>query len=157
MTNTQQITAKTKNMKTLALMVAAMFLALSLSLIAVQKQASASTTFLVNVPGDTQDADTADDLCDVNPFGPGDQCTLRAAIQQANATPGADVINFGIPDSFGADVKTIHVGATSISNGPLPTITDPVTINGYSQKGSSVNTLAKGTNAKLIIHTSEFS
>jgi hypothetical protein len=33
----------------------------------------------------------------------------------------------------------------------LPTITDPVTIDGYTQPGASPNTLAKGTNAKLMI------
>ena len=37
-------------------------------------------------------------------FTGGDQCTLRAAIQQANATAGADTINFAIP---GTGVKTI--------------------------------------------------
>ena len=49
-----------------------------------------STTFTVNIPGDVRDANTGDDRCDVNPFGTGDQCSLRAAIEQANRTPGAD-------------------------------------------------------------------
>jgi hypothetical protein len=33
----------------------------------------------------------------------------------------------------------------------LPPLTDAVTITGYTQDGASVNTLAKGTNAKLMI------
>ncbi|HET7270542.1 MAG TPA: hypothetical protein VFI90_05585 [Rubrobacter sp.] len=122
--------------------------ALSLWLLAAPRPAHASTTFTVNIPGDTN---TADNLCNVNLFGPGEQCTLRAAIQQSNATTGADAIDFGIPDSFGTGVKTIHVGATSPSNGSLPFISDTVTIDGYSQPGSSVNTSKKGTNAKLVV------
>jgi trimeric autotransporter adhesin len=60
----------------------------------------------------------------------------------ANDTPGADTINFNL---FGTGVHTIS------PNTGLPNITDQVTINGYSQPGASVNTLAKGTNAKLMI------
>ena len=67
---------------------------LSLWLLAAPRPAHASTTFTVNIPGDTN---TADNLCDVNLFGPGEQCTMRAAIQQSHATTGADAIDFGIP------------------------------------------------------------
>jgi hypothetical protein len=134
-------------------LVALAVLTMTASLLAVMavRPASASTTFTVNYPYDTSDATSADSLCDVATFIPGEQCTLRAAIQQANATQGADAIHFGIPDSYGAGVKTIHVGATSPSNGELPPITDTVTIDGYTQPGSSENTLAKGTNAKIMI------
>jgi CSLREA domain-containing protein len=112
--------------------------------------AHAATTFTVNIPGDTRDANTQDNLCDVNLFGSGNQCTLRAAIEQANATPGTDAINFNIPDDvFGAGVKTIRVGATG--NGALPPITDQVTIDGYTQPGTSPNTKAVGNNAALKI------
>jgi hypothetical protein len=118
-------------------------------LILAGQTAQAATTFIVNLPGDTRDADIGDGLCDVNLFGSGQQCTLRAAIEQANATPGADIINFNIPDDFGAGVKTINVGSTG--NGRLPTVTDQVSINGYTQPGASPNTLARGTNANLLI------
>jgi CSLREA domain-containing protein len=118
-------------------------------LILVGQTAQAATNFMVNLLRDTHDADLGDNLCDVNLFGSGQQCTLRAAIEQANATPGADVINFDIPDDLGIGVKTINVGATD--NGELPTITDQVSINGYSQPGASPNTLARGTNANLLI------
>jgi CSLREA domain-containing protein len=69
-------------------------------------------------------------------------CTLREAIVNANNTPGADTINFNIG---GTGVKTIF------PTSELPLITDPVTIDGYSQPGSSPNTLDKGTNAILKI------
>src|SRR6476620_6411024 len=80
--------------------------------------------------------------------------TLREAIASANSNAnvnadvvavgayGADTINFNIA---GAGVKTI-TPATA-----LPTITDQVTINGYTQPGASMNTLATGDNAVLLI------
>jgi hypothetical protein len=108
--------------------------------------AHASTTFTVNLPTDVAEDNSTDGLCDVAPAAGGSQCTLRAAIQQANATAGADTINFAIP---GTGVQTIAVGSQGF--GALPTITDPVSINGYTQPGSSPNTLATGDNAVLKV------
>ena len=72
--------------------------------------------------------------------------SLRQAILDANATPndstGPDDIRFAIP---GAGVKTI--APTSA----LPNITEAVVIDGYTQAGSSTNTLAVGSNAALLI------
>src|SRR5437588_7769136 len=61
------------------------------------------------------------------------------------SSPGGtpDVINFNIA---GAGVKTISV--TGIAE---PTIIRPLTINGYSQAGASVNTLANADNAVILI------
>ena len=70
--------------------------------------------------------------------------SLRQAITDANANPGADTINFNIP---GAGVHTIVLTTW------LPNTTDPVTVDGYTQPGSSPNTLplAQGTNAVLNV------
>jgi hypothetical protein len=68
--------------------------------------------------------------------------SLRQAILDTNTTAGADTIEFNIP---GTGVQTIFPSTA------LPVIAQPVTINGYSQPGASVNTLAKGTNAKLLV------
>jgi hypothetical protein len=69
--------------------------------------------------------------------------TLRSAIQYINAQgQPSNTINFGIS---GTGPFTI-APATD-----LDAITSPVTINGYSQSGSSVNTLAVGDNAVLQI------
>lgn len=68
--------------------------------------------------------------------------SLRAAIEAANATPGTDTIAFSIP---GTGLHTIQPGS------PLQAITDPVVIDGYTQPGSSPNTLAEGDNAVLKI------
>lgn len=75
--------------------------------------------------------------------GPG---SLRQAILDANANPGADTINFNIP---GSGVQTI--APTSV----LPDITGAVAINGYSQPGSSANTLANGDNAVILVRLDE--
>src|SRR5262249_8120778 len=71
--------------------------------------------------------------------GPG---SLRDAILAANGNPGRDVITFNIP---GSGAQTIFLQS------PLPTVTDPVVIDGYTQPGASPNTLPQGGNAVLLI------
>ncbi len=71
--------------------------------------------------------------------------SLRQAIESANDEvnfPGHDTISFNIPGDGP------HIIAP---NSALPNITAPVTIDGYSQPGSSVNTAKTGTNAVLKI------
>ncbi len=70
------------------------------------------------------------------------ECTLREAIVFANANPGPDFITFNIP---GAGVHTITPAT------PLPTISDTVSIDGYTQPGASENTLAGGDDAVVLI------
>ena len=52
--------------------------------------------YVVNSVGDEPDTDLMDTFCDTDPITAGPQCTLRAAIEQANATAGADEIQFSI-------------------------------------------------------------
>jgi CSLREA domain-containing protein len=104
--------------------------------------ANAAVTFTVNSTGDESDLNLSNTRCDVSP-ATGRQCTLRAAIEEANDTPGADLIRFNISSS--ATVKTISPAS------PLPPITDQVTIDGYTQPGASPNTLATGNDAVLKI------
>jgi len=89
--------------------------------------ANASTTFTVNQTGDQYDFSLSDNVCDADFFLKGPQCTLRAAIGQANATAGADTITFSIGASGGA--QTISPGSA------LPTITEAVTIDATTQPG----------------------
>jgi CSLREA domain-containing protein len=91
---------------------------------------AAPQTFSVNTTDDHDDGN-----CDAD-------CTLREAMNAANANAGADTIGFNIP---GAGAHTIS------PTSPLPLITDPVTIDGYTQSGASPNTLANGNNAVLRI------
>src|SRR3989442_15664896 len=67
--------------------------------------------------------------------GPG---SFRQALLDANLNPGLDTIAFNIS---GDGVHTIQPAIT------LPQITDPVLIDGYTQPGSSPNTLLDGNNA----------
>jgi hypothetical protein len=73
--------------------------------------------------------------------------SLRQAILNSNGTTGPNIIQFNIP---GTGVHTISPLTV------LPTITQPVTIDGYTQPGSSVNTNAttKGINAVILIQLS---
>jgi hypothetical protein len=86
--------------------------------------------------------------------------SLREAIQSINAgfNINADVVasgSYGVSDtvnfniSAGGTVQTINVGSTG--NGALPALIKPMTINGYSETGASMNTLANGDNAKILI------
>ncbi len=52
--------------------------------------AASATTFTVNTTADGNDFNTADPFCDADPGTDGEQCTLRAAVQQTNAQPGLD-------------------------------------------------------------------
>jgi trimeric autotransporter adhesin len=122
---------------------------LVVGLVAPPADAATTTTphIVVNSELDWADLDPNDGICDAT-ASLDINCTLRAAIQQANAHPGPDVIDFDISGLIRdpvTGVATIPVGT------PLPVITDPVVVNGYSQQGSQVNTLAKGTNAKPLI------
>lgn len=82
---------------------------------------------IVNIENDESDPNTADGFCDVDTSTPGLQCSLRAAIQEANARNGFDVINFDIP---GSGIHTI-----SPLTQPLPAITERVSVSGTSQPG----------------------
>jgi hypothetical protein len=74
--------------------------------------------------------------------GPG---SLRQAIIDANNNPGHDEVLFDIP---GSGVRSIGLLT------PLPSISEPLTIDGYSQSGASPNTLAIGNNAVLLVELS---
>src|SRR5262245_63420762 len=59
----------------------------------------AGLIFIVNTTADGNDVAPGDGQCDSNISLPGEQCTLRAAIMEANAHPGDDAIRFEIPAS----------------------------------------------------------
>jgi len=81
-----------------------------------------AATFVVDDTGDAADAGI-NGICDaIGPAG----CTLRAAIQEANATVPADTINFNIPGPGPYTITPLSV---------LNTIIRPVTIDGTTQPG----------------------
>ena len=86
--------------------------------------ASAATTFFVRDAGDAGDATPGDGICSSVGVDTS-TCTLRAAIDESNATAGQDTINF-----------SILTGAQTIApTSQLTTITDGVIIDGTSQPG----------------------
>src|SRR5918997_2519132 len=126
---------------------------MTVALLMVASPAWAADPFIVNSTGDEGDV-APSGVCNTAPFQQGTEpnYTLRAAIEEANATPASDTIHFNFG---GSGVKTIEVGkpptGSSTGNGALPPITQPVTIDGYSEPGASENTKAVGNNAVLLI------
>jgi parallel beta-helix repeat protein len=84
---------------------------------------SAPLTFTVDDTGDTTDDTVGDGVC-ADEFG---NCTLRAAIQEANATAELDTIDFGI----GSGQQTINL----LSPLPIIGVAKPVIIDGTTQPG----------------------
>jgi CSLREA domain-containing protein len=89
--------------------------------------ATAASTFTVNSTADVVDANPGNGLCDTgNLVGSDPECTLRAAVQEANALAGTDTIN--LP----AGTYTLTIGGTGedvAATGDLD-ITADVTITG---------------------------
>ncbi len=115
-------TLKQLNLKALPLLI------LALAFILLPHTAHAASTYTVNSIGDDPDVNPGDLVCETATPG---ECTLRAAIQEVNAGSGGDTINFGIA---GSGVHTLTPATC------YPTIAQSVTIDGYSQPGSSANT-----------------
>lgn len=98
-------------------------------------------TFTVNSAGDEDDAAPGNGVC-LTAVG---TCTLRAALTESQRTFGSNTVNFNIP---GTGVHTINIGSR------LPTFanaTGGVTVDGYSQPGSSPNTDQLASNAQIRI------
>ena len=97
-------------------------------------------TFIVNSTTDKGDTKPGDGSCaDNSGF-----CTLRAAISEANALGSTDTILFDIPGEGRHTIEPTEA---------LPSIRDPVVIDGYSQPGASPNTNGPemGLNTVLMI------
>jgi hypothetical protein len=141
-----KITTKTEHFFK-ALVILAMLASL-LAVLAV-RPAHATPTFAVNFTGDLPDRNVGDGLCDVT-TSTEDTCTLRAAIQEANATSGADTIGFNIL-STASDCNATAKVCTITPASVLPPVTERVTIDGYTQPGASPNTKAVGNDAALKI------
>ena len=78
-------------------------------------------------------------VTNTNDTGPG---SLRQSILDANSNAGLDVIDFSIP---GAGPHNIQPTSA------LPTITDPVVIDGYTQPGASANTNGPGLGLNTVL------
>jgi hypothetical protein len=96
-------------------------------------------SFVVNVFGqDRDDSNPGDTLCDTS-SDPGKQCTLRAAVMESNALPGANTIQVLVPSATIVLTQAPEAG-TSAEHGDLD-ITDAVTITGVSPNPTSRPTI----------------
>jgi predicted outer membrane repeat protein len=93
----------------------------------------AAAVFTVNDTGEAADASAGDNVCATA----GGKCTLRAAIQQANALGGSSTIN--LPDLPSAGMVT-HYAQTSA----LPNITADLTIVGTSRGTTIISSNGPG-------------
>jgi len=94
-----------------------------------------AATYTVTAVTDGADANTGDGLC----ADAGGACTLRAAIQQANATAGTDTVAFAIPGT-----PVIAPAAA------LPPVVGTTIIDGTTQPGGTVTLDGSGAGAATI-------
>jgi CSLREA domain-containing protein len=131
---------KPNNKTKLAALIALAILATS-SMAALPSATAAPTTFTVNVTTDESDANAGDGTCETPNTG---ECTLRAAIEEANANVGADTIEFNIP---GSGVHLIQPASE------LPDITEALTIDGYANNpGATPNTAVSPAPINSVIN-----
>lgn len=99
----------------------------------------AQQTFTVNSTNDVDDG-----ACNAT------HCSLREAINIANITTGTDTIAFNLTTADpGYVVSTTSWRIQPTSS--LPTITDPVVIDGYTQPGASPNTNGPGLGLNTVL------
>ncbi len=101
---------------------------------------------IVNNTGDASDYDLNDGICDTDPDQPGNQCTLRAAIQNVNALQSTipTTVYFRIPGSAPFEIKPL---------GALPAIDYPLLFDILSAHAPVVLNGEKAGEADgLIIH-----
>lgn len=90
------------------------------------------TTFLVNSFADVSDYNIGDGICDSNQSLAGAQCTLRAAVQEANQTTAQDFIDL-TPGTYTLSASLSLQGVVQISGNGI--------IDGGDQHGISVSRL----------------
>ena len=106
-----------------------------------------TTGLLVNSTGDASDSDVTDGACNTGKTtaGGAPECTLRAAIEEANARAGEDAITFLI--SGGTAAKAASTGPVIRPQKKLPALKEAETIDATTQPGGKVE--LDGTNAGL--------
>jgi hypothetical protein len=93
---------------------------------------SAGAVLTVTMVNEGSDMTPGDGLCAVSGGG----CSLRAAIEEANAHAGADTIVFSLPG--------VGMHVMSITTAALPIITEQLTLDGTSQPSCTVPCIVLG-------------
>jgi CSLREA domain-containing protein len=105
--------------------------------------AAPARTFTVNSSGDDANASSSATTCQTA----AGTCTLRAALQAADASGAPSTINFAIPGSGRQAIITLS---------PLPAVSVPLTLDGYSQPGSSPATASTPAQISVAIEGPRF-
>jgi len=111
-----------------------------------QTPQSPLSTFIVNSSGDQSDSNPGDGQC-LTAVG---TCTLRAAIEETNAFPGADTIHFNIRNSNGSCPALVTINPAGALNIDAADNTG-VTIDGYTQCNAAANNQWINGNAVIKI------
>jgi hypothetical protein len=91
---------------------------LTLTLLLASSHSAQAASFTVNLLTDVADANTADGVCDSDGVAAGEQCTLRAAIEQANALAGDDNISFSVTGTITLTLGELVISQNLTINGP---------------------------------------
>jgi CSLREA domain-containing protein len=124
------VARKTRQVVGTVAILAALLLA-SVVALALAKSSSAAITISVNSTSDATDADPGNGMC-ATADG---KCTLRAAIQEANALPGADTVN--VPAGT-YELQIAPLNQNDITTGDLD-ITEALTITGAGSTSTIID------------------
>lgn len=108
------------------------------SSMATSEFAPCGEVMVVNTIGDLPDNNPGDGICSTGAMLPSGafECTLRAAIEEANADPDHTIVRFGIRDEIGELILFPEIAPQSA----LPDFIHPVTIDGTTQRGEIIGT-----------------
>lgn len=105
--------------------------------------------FTVNLITDQHDANLGDGVCDIDLATVGEQCSLRAAVEQANSLGSNDRVFFNLPANSTITLTTDNGGEITMSNsGTLEIVgtgANNLTINGGAGTNRIFYTLATAT------------
>jgi uncharacterized repeat protein (TIGR01451 family) len=113
--------------------------ALACVISALLSTSSLASVFVVNSTGESHDLHPGDGICDTNGSG---QCTLRAAIEEANAHSGDDAIEIELGQQ--------GQPATILLDSPLPAISSNISFSG---PGADYLTIAPSDNFTPTLQT----
>ena len=117
---------------------------------AIEAATQYSSTYTVNwFTQDLPDSNPGDDVCDADLFTLGDQCTLRAAVMEANAKPGPDIIEFVRDDGNDNTLQLTRSGAGGALWGDLD-ITEQISINGNAENGRPLTRIVGAMSDRLF-------
>ncbi|MEZ5469236.1 MAG: right-handed parallel beta-helix repeat-containing protein [Lysobacterales bacterium] len=116
---------------------------------AIERSTLTSSIYTVNqFLIDAVDANPGDDHCDIDVITAGDQCTLRAAVMEANAKPGPDVVAFidnGVANTVVLDIDGVGGAGVGDLN-----VTEQLAFDGQIRDGRPLTTISTTVAQRLF-------